>query len=137
MTVRRIKVEPLMADFMAATTGLEKYLKQGGPLRPLQFESMCLAVSMLRTFLNTWKVRYGGGIHLSKKRERDLWFIHEENYQALPVHGDRAKRHSAAVVLGRVGGLKGGKARASTLSPKRRIAIAKAAATARWAKRSQ
>jgi hypothetical protein len=38
----------------------------------------------------------------------------------------------AAVVLGRKGGLKGGKARASSLSAKRRGEIAKKAAQARW-----
>jgi hypothetical protein len=40
----------------------------------------------------------------------------------------------AAVSLGRRGGLKGGKARAKSLSPKRRAQIAKAAAEARWKK---
>jgi hypothetical protein len=40
----------------------------------------------------------------------------------------------AAVSLGRRGGLKGGKARAAKLSAKRRAAIAKAAAEARWRK---
>jgi hypothetical protein len=38
----------------------------------------------------------------------------------------------AAVALGRKGGLKGGKARAESLSAKRRSAIAKKAAKARW-----
>lgn len=38
----------------------------------------------------------------------------------------------AAVALGRKGGLKGGKARADKLSAKRRAAIAKKAAAARW-----
>lgn len=38
----------------------------------------------------------------------------------------------AAVVLGRKGGLKGGKARADSLTAKRRRQIAKAAAAARW-----
>jgi hypothetical protein len=38
-----------------------------------------------------------------------------------------------AVELGRRGGLKGGKARAARLSPKRRAAIARHAARARWA----
>lgn len=41
-----------------------------------------------------------------------------------------------AVELGRRGGLKGGKARAATLSPAKRKAIAKRAAKARWRKRS-
>jgi len=39
-----------------------------------------------------------------------------------------------AVALGRLGGLKGGKARASKLSPERRKEIAKKAAKARWGK---
>ena len=40
----------------------------------------------------------------------------------------------AAVALGRKGGLKGGKARAASLTPAKRAAIAKAAAKARWGK---
>lgn len=43
-------------------------------------------------------------------------------------------RDFAAVVLGRRGGLKGGPARASALSPARRSEIAKCAAVARWSK---
>jgi hypothetical protein len=41
--------------------------------------------------------------------------------------------HAAA--LGRLGGLKGGPARAQALSPKRRREIARAAARARWSRR--
>ena len=41
--------------------------------------------------------------------------------------------HAAA--LGRLGGLKGGPARAAKLSPRRRRAIAQAAARARWSRR--
>jgi hypothetical protein len=41
-------------------------------------------------------------------------------------------KNPAAVSLGRLGGLKGGKARAEKLSPKRRIDIARKAAKARW-----
>lgn len=42
------------------------------------------------------------------------------------------KKNPAAVALGRLGGLKGGKARAESLTPKQRQAIAKKAATSRW-----
>lgn len=42
----------------------------------------------------------------------------------------------AAVALGRKGGLKGGKARAASMSAKKRAAIAKKAAQARWNKKS-
>ena len=41
-------------------------------------------------------------------------------------------KNPAAVALGRLGGLKGGKARAAALSKKSRQAIARKAAAARW-----
>ena len=43
-------------------------------------------------------------------------------------------KNPAAVALGRLGGLKGGKARAKSLTAKKRSAIAKNAAIARWNK---
>ena len=42
------------------------------------------------------------------------------------------KKNPAAVTLGRLGGLKGGKARAETLTPEKRKEISKKAALARW-----
>jgi hypothetical protein len=45
-----------------------------------------------------------------------------------------AKKDPAAVALGRRGGLKGGKARATKLSPEKRAEIARRAAQARWDK---
>ena len=44
-------------------------------------------------------------------------------------------KNPAAVALGRLGGLKGGKARAKSLSAKRRSEIAKKAAKKRWEKK--
>jgi hypothetical protein len=44
-----------------------------------------------------------------------------------------AEKNPAAVALGRLGGLKGGKARAAKLSKTQRSEIAKTAATRRWA----
>jgi hypothetical protein len=44
------------------------------------------------------------------------------------------KKNPAAVALGRLGGLKGGKARAEKLTPEARKAIAQKAAQTRWAK---
>lgn len=41
-------------------------------------------------------------------------------------------KNAAAVALGRLGGLKGGKARAAKLTSKKRSEIAKKAAAARW-----
>ena len=50
-------------------------------------------------------------------------------------HPMEREKNPAAVSLGRLGGLKGGKARAAKLSKKKRAAIAKKAAAARWSKR--
>lgn len=44
---------------------------------------------------------------------------------------------SEAATLGRMGGLKGGRARAEKLSPERRAEIAAKAAAARWGKKSE
>jgi len=43
-------------------------------------------------------------------------------------------KNPAAVTLGRLGGKKGGKARAQKLTPEQRSEIARKAAKARWAK---
>jgi hypothetical protein len=48
---------------------------------------------------------------------------------------EKPVKNPAAVALGRLGGMKGGKARAAKLSPAKRKAIAKKAAEKRWAKR--
>ena len=53
----------------------------------------------------------------------------ERRHRARPVNP-----HAAA--LGRLGGLKGGPARAARLSPRRRREIARTAARARWARTS-
>lgn len=44
------------------------------------------------------------------------------------------EKNPAAVALGRLGGLRGGKARAASLTSKQKIEIAKKAAKARWKK---
>jgi hypothetical protein len=49
-------------------------------------------------------------------------------------HEPTREKNPAAVALGRLGGLKGGKARAKKLSARRRKEIAAAAAQARWKK---
>ncbi|MFZ0320981.1 MAG: hypothetical protein WAL56_17770 [Candidatus Sulfotelmatobacter sp.] len=48
--------------------------------------------------------------------------------------GSSLGKNPAAVALGRLGGLKGGKARAKKLTPEERKAIAQQAAKTRWAK---
>jgi hypothetical protein len=47
---------------------------------------------------------------------------------------ERGSIQEYLAMIGRKGGLKGGKARAETLSPKKRKEIAKKAAAARWRK---
>lgn len=49
-----------------------------------------------------------------------------------PLDNPDAGKNPAAVALGRLGGQKGGRARAEKLSPAKRKAIAKKAAKARW-----
>jgi hypothetical protein len=51
-----------------------------------------------------------------------------------PLNDPGARKNPAAVALGKLGGAKGGAARAKALPKAQRVAIAKKAATARWAK---
>jgi len=51
-----------------------------------------------------------------------------------PKQPDQPEKNPAAVALGRLGGIKGGAARAAKLSPERRSEIAKKAAAKRWGK---
>lgn len=52
-----------------------------------------------------------------------------------PPSPENPTKDPAAVSLGRKGGLKGGRARADSLTPEERKQIAQAAAKKRWAKR--
>jgi hypothetical protein len=54
---------------------------------------------------------------------------------AEPGTSPAPEKNPAAVSLGRMGGLKGGKARAEKLTPEQRSAIAKDAARKRWSKK--
>lgn len=49
---------------------------------------------------------------------------------------DRPNKNQAAVMLGRLGGLKGGKARSLALSSERKSEIARKAAETRWKKKA-
>jgi hypothetical protein len=77
----------------------------------------------------------------SKKRPRDpnelAHRVFLESIGELPKTEPPAvhKKNPAAVALGRLGGLKGGIARAAALGPKKRSAIAAKAAKARWEKK--
>jgi hypothetical protein len=54
-----------------------------------------------------------------------------------PQPEEKSTKNPAAVALGRLGGLKGGKARAKKLTSERRKEIARTAATVRWNKNLQ
>lgn len=76
----------------------------------------------------------------SKKRPRDANQLAAAIVAAStgdePEPEEEPKKNPAAVELGRLGGKKGGKARAASLTPKQRSEIAKKAAAARWATRA-
>jgi hypothetical protein len=55
--------------------------------------------------------------------------------KVLALTGETEGKNPLAVALGRLGGLKGGRARADKLSRSQRIASATKAANARWNKR--
>jgi hypothetical protein len=57
--------------------------------------------------------------------------------EVLPIEKPKPQKNPAAVALGRLGGLKGGKARAEKLSPEERKKIAKEAAQQRWSKKNK
>jgi hypothetical protein len=57
-----------------------------------------------------------------------------ERLDGSPLPDKDAGKNPAAVALGKLGGAKGGHARAKALTKARRIAIAKKAAKTRWAR---
>ncbi len=57
-----------------------------------------------------------------------------EKLDGSPLDDPGKGKNPAAVALGRLGGAKGGQARAKKLPPSKRVAIAKKAARARWSK---
>ena len=74
----------------------------------------------------------------ARKRPRDTnqlayQIVQEATGQAEPAAEVPDTRNPFAVGLGKLGASKGGQARAATLSPARRSAIAKKAVQARWA----
>ncbi len=66
-----------------------------------------------------------------KKRLTDINLIASQIVAEVTTE-PKPKKNPAAVALGRLGGLKGGKARAEKLSAKKRKEIAQKAAKARW-----
>lgn len=72
----------------------------------------------------------------SRKEESDINIIAKSIMEKATKQPPKEKpeKNAAAVALGRLGGLKGGKARAQKLSAKKRKEIAQKAARARWGK---
>ena len=78
----------------------------------------------------------------NKKRSRDINQLAKlivdiatsENTTDKILEKREDTKNPAAVALGRLGGIKGGKARAAKLTPEQRKEIAKKAAEARWQK---
>ena len=77
----------------------------------------------------------------SKKKPKEEPLVTSQIREAVPrsyteeerlAKKERRKKNPAAVALGKLGGKKGGTARAKKLSPKRRKEIAKKAALVRW-----
>ncbi|MFC2006179.1 histone H1 [Chloroflexota bacterium] len=68
-----------------------------------------------------------------KKKEHDFAIT---AFRVVQEATGRVKGGFDARALGRLGGLKGGKARAESLTPERRAEIARKAALARWGSRA-
>jgi hypothetical protein len=72
----------------------------------------------------------------SRKRPRDpnqlAKLVVDTATGQIPPEDSPPSKSPAAVELGRLGGLKGGKARAAKLAPETRSEIARKAAAARW-----
>ncbi len=73
-----------------------------------------------------------------KKREHDFsvtaFRVVQEATGQIEPQKPAKKKNFDAKALGHLGGLKGGHARAASLTPERRVEIAKKAAVARWGK---
>jgi hypothetical protein len=74
-----------------------------------------------------------------KKNSRDInklaaFIVDQTTNEDKPKEPEQPQKNQAAVELGRLGGMKGGKARAKSLTPEKRSEIAKKAAKARWKK---
>ncbi len=81
-----------------------------------------------------------------KKKQRDIAEIAYQTVQGAIQEVEHSKeilqslakeKNPAAVALGRLGGLRGGPARAKKLSPGRRKEIAQEAAKKRWSKKKK
>jgi hypothetical protein len=70
---------------------------------------------------------------MPKRSSKDVNQLAASILAEVTAHAEeQPAKNPAAVALGRMGGLKGGKARAASLSPAKRAQIAQKAAAARW-----
>jgi hypothetical protein len=79
---------------------------------------------------------------MKKKTPKDLnqlasFIVDRATSEDKPQEPAEPPKNAAAVELGRLGGLKGGKARSAKLTSEQKIEIAKKAAKARWEKKPQ
>ena len=78
----------------------------------------------------------------SRKKKKDINQLAKSIVDEVTLEGIQEKaiaegKNPAAVILGRLGGLKGGKARATKLTAEQRRSIARKAAEARWKKNGE
>ncbi len=73
-------------------------------------------------------------LNMKKKTGIDINQITARIVEETTGPKEKPGKNPAAVALGRLGGLKGGKARAESLTAKKRNEIAQKAAQARWKK---
>lgn len=92
------------------------------------------AVSASRCYNSKMPKRSSKTKKVTRKDTNTLAFSIVEQATGEAKKFDEQDKNPAAVALGRLGGLKGGKARAGKLSPRRRSEIARKAAAARWSK---
>lgn len=76
---------------------------------------------------------------MAKKKTEDFneaafRVVRESTSEPIPITSVKKRKNPAAVALGKLGGKKGGRARADKLDPARRREIASNAARTRWAK---
>jgi len=68
-----------------------------------------------------------GTVHLAEGLKKPSKCLYKKDMATKPI-----KKNPAAVALGRLGGLKGGKARAKKLTPEQRSEISRQGAIKRW-----
>ena len=58
LDARAVTVNEVIADFMKASSRLERFLQEKGELTPLQQQSIAITIDALRTFWETWRTHF-------------------------------------------------------------------------------